>query len=87
MQLIAMGLILVAVGYVLRGLMFGPSANFVLRFDGANLRIKGEFPSWLVADLNRSAEYLFFDPSKALVWGVKQPLAAVRSATGDNLTI
>src|SRR5580693_8320948 len=53
MQLIGIGLMLVAVGYVLRELAFGPSSGFVVRVDGTNMRTKGDFPQWLRADLTR----------------------------------
>jgi hypothetical protein len=53
MQLIAIGVMLVAVGYVFRELAFGPSSGFVVRFDGTNVRAKGDFPQWLRADLTR----------------------------------
>jgi hypothetical protein len=50
-QLIVIGVLLVGAGYVIRGLAFGTSADFIIRFDGTRIRTTGKFPEWLAADL------------------------------------
>ena len=52
-QLIATGILLVAAGYVIRGLAFGTSADFIVNFDGTSINVTGKFPAWLEADLSR----------------------------------
>jgi hypothetical protein len=52
-QLLAIGVMLVAVGYVFYGLVSGTSADFIVRFDGSSIRTKGKFPEWLADDLTR----------------------------------
>jgi hypothetical protein len=52
-QVLAIGVLLAAVGLVVRGLLSDSSNDFVVDFDGTDITTKGRFPGWLAADLTR----------------------------------